>query len=41
MQAAAITLLVLWAAFAAGCNTIDGIGRDIEAAGKGIQRSTR
>jgi predicted small secreted protein len=25
----------------AGCNTVRGVGQDIEAAGKGIQKSTR
>jgi predicted small secreted protein len=31
---------VALAALVAGCNTIVGIGKDIEAAGEGIQRST-
>ena len=32
--------LIALAAFLAGCNTISGIGKDIEAAGEGIQRSS-
>jgi predicted small secreted protein len=38
-----MTVLVLAAVFGAivGCNTVQGVGRDIEAAGKGIQRGTR
>jgi len=34
--ASAITLLGV-----AGCNTVRGVGRDVEAAGDGIQKSTR
>jgi len=34
-----LTILVL-AALVAGCNTISGLGKDIEAAGEGIQRSS-
>jgi predicted small secreted protein len=34
-----LTLLAL-AALVAGCNTISGLGKDIEAAGEGIQRSS-
>lgn len=33
----AITLMVLLA----GCNTVQGIGRDIERGGEAIQRSTK
>jgi predicted small secreted protein len=32
--------LIALGALLAGCNTIAGIGKDIEAAGEGIQRST-
>jgi predicted small secreted protein len=32
--------LIALAALLAGCNTISGIGKDIEAAGEGIQRSS-
>ena len=35
-----VLALVALAALLAGCNTIAGIGKDIEAAGEGIQRST-
>lgn len=34
---AAIALMVLLA----GCNTVQGIGRDIERGGEAIQKSTR
>jgi len=36
-----IGLLVVLAALLAGCNTVDGIGKDIEAGGKAIQRTTK
>jgi len=36
-----IGLLVVLAALLVGCNTVDGIGKDIEAGGKAIQRTTK
>ncbi|MGW8269633.1 MAG: entericidin A/B family lipoprotein [Burkholderiales bacterium] len=36
-----IGLLVVLAALLAGCNTVDGIGKDIEQGGKAIQRTTK
>jgi len=36
-----IILLLLLAALTVGCNTVDGIGKDIEQGGKAIQRSTK
>jgi predicted small secreted protein len=33
--------LVLLAALAAGCNTMAGLGKDVEAAGEAIQRGAR
>lgn len=33
-----LTVLVLCGASLAGCNTIDGMGRDLESAGKTMQR---
>ncbi len=32
--------LAMLAAVLAGCNTMSGIGKDIEAAGEGIQRAS-
>ena len=39
----AVVLLVLavWSALSSGCNTINGMGRDIEAAGAAIQKKSR
>jgi predicted small secreted protein len=34
-------MLIVLAAMLAGCNTIHGVGKDIEATGTAIQRSTR
>ena len=34
-------LLVVLAALLAGCNTVHGIGKDIEAGGEAIQRATK
>jgi len=36
-----ILLLLLAAALTVGCNTVDGIGKDIEQGGKAIQKSTK
>jgi len=36
-----IVFLVLLSALLTGCNTVRGIGEDVEAGGKAIQRSTR
>jgi len=36
-----IVYLVLLAALLSGCNTVRGIGEDVEQGGKAIQRSTR
>ncbi len=37
----ALVVLAAWAAFLSGCNTVQGVGRDIEAAGEAIQRKSR
>ncbi len=31
----------LWTIFGSSCNTVRGVGRDVERAGDGIQNSTR
>jgi predicted small secreted protein len=36
-----IILLLLLAGLTVGCNTVDGIGKDIEQGGKAIQKSTK
>jgi len=36
-----IVFFVLLAALLTGCNTVRGIGEDVEAGGKAIQRSTK
>jgi entericidin B len=36
-----IVYFVLLAALLTGCNTVRGIGEDVEAGGKAIQRTTR
>lgn len=36
----AIPAIVLAAMLLAACNTVDGVGRDIEAAGEGIQKGS-
>ena len=38
---ARIVLFVMLAALLAGCNTLHGIGRDIEEGGEAIQRATK
>ena len=41
MRRVAALLAVTTAIVLTGCNTIHGVGRDIEAAGNAIQRTTR
>jgi predicted small secreted protein len=41
MKRIAAWMLVLWAMALAGCNTVQGIGKDVEKAGEAIQRTTR
>jgi len=36
-----IVPLLLLAALLAGCNTVQGIGKDLEEGGQAIQRSTK
>ena len=35
------TMLVLGCVALAGCNTVAGVGKDVERAGEAIQRSTK
>ncbi|MFO7189669.1 MAG: entericidin A/B family lipoprotein [Pseudomonadota bacterium] len=37
-QCARLTLLAVLVAFVAGCNTMEGLGRDIEKLGDAIER---
>ena len=37
----ALIVLAAWIAVLSGCNTMRGVGKDIEAAGEAIQRKTR
>jgi len=41
MKRTAVLMLLLWAVALAGCNTMRGMGKDIERTGEAIQRSTR
>jgi predicted small secreted protein len=43
MMSRALVLLLIasWSILASGCNTIRGIGRDIDSIGEAIQRSAR
>ena len=41
MKRLVVLMLTIWAAVLAGCNTVQGIGKDVEKAGEAIQRSTR
>ena len=36
----ALLLLAVWIAFLSGCNTMQGLGRDIESLGDAIQRKS-
>jgi predicted small secreted protein len=37
----ALIVLAVWLTALSGCNTVHGVGRDIEAAGEAIQRKSR
>jgi predicted small secreted protein len=41
LKFALITILGMTLMLAAGCRTAEGFGRDVEAAGEGIQREAR
>jgi predicted small secreted protein len=41
MNAKRTLAFVLFAAFLAGCNTLAGVGKDIQKTGEAIQKSTR
>ncbi|HET9702333.1 MAG TPA: entericidin A/B family lipoprotein [Burkholderiales bacterium] len=41
LRLSALCVLIVAALGLAGCNTVQGMGRDIEAAGEAIQKSTR
>ncbi len=36
-----VYMLLVVSAFLAGCNTVDGLGKDLEKAGEAVQRSTK
>ena len=40
MKTIAALMLVVWAVVLAGCNTMRGLGQDIERAGEAIQRKS-
>ena len=40
MRQVAALMLVVWAVVLAGCNTMRGLGQDIERAGEAIQRKS-
>jgi entericidin B len=40
MRHVAVLMLVVWAVVLAGCNTMRGLGQDIERAGEAIQRKS-
>ncbi len=41
MKRFAMLMLVMWAVVLTGCNTVQGVGKDVEKAGEAIQRSTK
>lgn len=41
MKRFAMLMLVVWAVALSGCNTVQGVGKDVEKAGEAIQRSTK
>ena len=41
MKTIALIFAALSALFLSACNTVEGVGRDVEGAGRAIERSTR
>lgn len=41
MKRFAMLMLVVWTVALTGCNTVQGVGKDVEKAGEAIQRSTK
>ena len=41
MKQLIVILTVLFSVTLAGCNTVQGVGKDVEKAGEAIQRSTK
>ena len=41
MKQLIIALLALFAVFLAGCNTVEGMGKDIKKAGEKIEKSAK
>jgi predicted small secreted protein len=41
MKRFAMLMLAVWAVALSGCNTVQGVGKDVEKAGEAIQRSTK
>lgn len=41
MQRLATLMLVVWVVVLAGCNTMQGLGKDIENTGEAIQRKAK
>ena len=41
MKRIAMLMLVVWTVALTGCNTVQGVGKDVEKAGEAIQRSTK
>jgi entericidin B len=36
-----VYILLVISAFLAGCNTVDGMGKDLEKAGEAVQKSSK
>lgn len=41
MKSFAIMLLAVWAVALAGCNTMEGLGKDIKKGGEKLERSAK
>ena len=41
MNKIALIVVALWVTVLSGCNTLHGLGKDIEAAGEAIQKKSR
>ncbi|MFN7085421.1 MAG: entericidin A/B family lipoprotein [Burkholderiales bacterium] len=41
MKPIAVLVIVAWAAVLAGCNTVEGMGKDLRKAGEKIEKSAK
>ncbi|MBX9810147.1 MAG: entericidin A/B family lipoprotein [Burkholderiales bacterium] len=41
MKRLAVLVLAVWSVALAGCNTVEGVGKDLKKAGQGIEKAAK